>query len=226
MFAKFLFPLLLLSSFCLDASLNLPTNVRTKKSLLVTGCGRSGTGFTAEFLKLSGYDVGHEHMGKKGTVSWLTAARVDEAPWGPLWNDYEFRRVFHQVRNPIKVIQSVYNVPPRAGWDWIASILTQIKPEDSRLTMCVKYWIYWNRMVEIKADFTYRVEDMEELLPLFAKKLHWNFSLDTFRSVPKNTNTKGPPTKPITWAYLREHIDPELYLILEEQAIRYGYVPE
>src|SRR5580692_5990288 len=54
--------------------------------LLVTGCGRSGTGYMVTFLKASGLDLKHEYMGNDGSVSWLMAAEIEWAPWGPLSN--------------------------------------------------------------------------------------------------------------------------------------------
>lgn len=196
---------------------------KTTKALLVTGCGRSGTGFMASFLNTAGYPVGHERMGQKGTVSWLTGAKVPVAPWGPKWINFNFKHVFHQVRNPIKVIQSMYNVPPRAGWDWIGYVLPQIDPDDDTLTKSVKYWIYWNEMVEAEADWTYRIEDLEKLLPELSERLGFHFSNKIFKSIPKDTNTKGPPKVILSWEYLRDNIDPELYLALEGMANHYGY---
>lgn len=38
--------------------------------LLITGCGRSGTHFTARLLQEIGLDVGHETLGKDGVASW------------------------------------------------------------------------------------------------------------------------------------------------------------
>ena len=100
---KFLLSVFLFLTVFLDAAIE-------NKKVLVTGCGRSGTGYMCTFLKASGLDVHHEYMGADGSVSWLMGATVDKAPWGPLAKGFHFEHVFHQVRNPLKVIQSLLGV--------------------------------------------------------------------------------------------------------------------
>ena len=43
---------------------------RPQLKVLVIGCGRSGTLYTATVLQLLGIDVGHELPGRNGMVSW------------------------------------------------------------------------------------------------------------------------------------------------------------
>lgn len=201
----------------------LKESTRQRKLLLITGCGRSGTGFMSDFLRASGVDAQHEEMGKEGSVSWLMGSDIGWAPWGPLYRDYRFKHIFHQVRDPVKVIQSMYNLPPRAKWDWVAESLPQMNSTDSSLTKCVKYWIFWNKMVEAKAEWTYRIEDFDKVYKKMGKKLGLFFDKKVLASIPKDTNTKGPPSRPITWDILREEIEPELFGLLQAEAKRYGY---
>ncbi len=53
-----------------------------ERFLLVTGCARSGTRYTAFILRDCGLDVGHEWVFPDGLTSWLMAADCDECPWG------------------------------------------------------------------------------------------------------------------------------------------------
>jgi len=75
---------------------------------IITGTGRSGTGFTYKTLELNGFKSGHEAVftHTKDTlknikdydcdVSWLAA---------PFLANYDIPK-FHVVRNPVKVIES------------------------------------------------------------------------------------------------------------------------
>jgi hypothetical protein len=199
------------------------TDQKIPRLVLVTGCGRSGTGYMTEFLRAQGLDVGHEHMGKKGSVSWLMAAEVDHAPWGPLFKDYAFKHIFHQVRDPIKMIQSFYNEPPRATWEWIAQVIPEISLSDSDLTKCAKYWYYWNLMAEDKAEWTYRIEDIQFVCEEMGDRLGLEFYTSIVDKISKTTNTKGPPHRVITWSILEEEVDADLYEMVRSLAERYGY---
>lgn len=224
MFKKILF-LILVLHFVSNTSFAqgvLPSQ-KQKKLVLVTGCGRSGTGYMCKFLKASGLNVHHEYMGNDGSVSWLMGADVNWAPWGPLSKDYEFQHIFHQVRNPIKVIQSFYNVPMLATWEWVCSILPQIKESDPLLTKCAKYWVYWNLMVEARAEWTYRIEDFDKCYKEMGQRLKIEFDENVLKSISKKSNTKGPPTRVITWEILKKELDYDTYNKVVKLAKRYGY---
>ncbi len=81
------------------------------KRLLVVGCARSGTGYTAGLLKSLGLDIGHERVfGPKDgfepgpyavaghDVSWLAAPHLSrlDAQWV----------ILHQIRHPVLVARS------------------------------------------------------------------------------------------------------------------------
>lgn len=206
-----------------EVGFKLKHDSRERKLLLVTGCGRSGTGFMAEFLNRSGVHVGHETMDRDGSVSWLLAADIGWAPWGPLFRNYRFKHIFHQVRNPLKVIQSFYNVPPRAGWDWIEAVIPEIDSQDTNLTKCAKYWIYWNRLSKSISQWTFRIEDFDREYKKMGKKIGMYFDYKVLASIPKDTNTKGPPTRVITWEVLQNELSTELYQLLRSESALYGY---
>lgn len=195
-----------------------------KRFLLITGCGRSGTAFMQEYLSRCGVGVTHEKtMGDHGCVSWLMAADCDWAPWGPLYRRYTFEHVFHQVRNPIKVIQSFYNFPPLATWKWIASVVPEIKLTDSPLTKASKYWYYWNIMAESKAEWTYRIEDFGTAYQEMSERLGVPLSESVLKNMPRDVNTRGKAERVITWKILRDELDPDLYEKVCELAVHYGY---
>lgn len=88
--------------------------MKTKKKLLVTGCGRSGTLYITSCLQKLGLDVRHEEpvppngvMGKDGMVSWFMTVDDSNPALGPGRKYYEFEYVLQLVRHPLKVIASV-----------------------------------------------------------------------------------------------------------------------
>lgn len=197
---------------------------KQEKFLLVTGCGRSGTTYMTEFLQKSGLRVFHERMGEDGCVSWMTGADADWAPVGPLAKNFEFKHIFHQVRHPLKVIQSYYNSKPGVTWEWICSVIPEITMEDSVITRCAKYWYYWNLMVEEKAEWTYCIENFDKQYQEMGERLGLEFDEEILKSIPTTVNTRQQEDHvQITWKFLKENIDRKLYNKIRRLATRYGY---
>jgi hypothetical protein len=202
-----------------------PIIFTSHRQILVIGCARSGSQYMTQLLKAQGLDVGHEQMGSAGCVSWLMTADTDTAPWGPLSRDYTFDHIFHQVRDPVKVIQSLYNNPPKATWEWISSIIPEIQMDDDNLTKCAKYWYYWNLKAEAKAEWTYCIENIDMLYQVFGKCLGLYFDPTVLQRIPKNMNSRGTPETPITWTELKQGLRRDLYKKVSSLAIEYGYTP-
>lgn len=90
------------------------------RRFLVTGCGRSGTGFIAGFLTASGVPCGHEEIftptgmrdwnDKPGESSWFAAAMLYRLP-----RNFP---VIHVVRHPRDVAASWYRLGLFAPWSW------------------------------------------------------------------------------------------------------------
>ncbi len=195
-----------------------------RRLVLVTGCARSGTTFMSEFLCKNGLDVPHENIGKDGSVSWPMAVDDIVSPWGPCTKDYEFDHVFLQLRNPLKVISSVYVSEPPQSWAYICQHIKEIKKRDSHLTRCVKYWIYWNLKAEEKADFIYQIEKLEGVVGKMSAILQRPLDKKLVSTISKNTNTRYfPDKKEFTWKELKQQLDPDLYKLLKEVAWHYGY---
>lgn len=192
--------------------------------LLVTGCGRSGTNYTAEVLGHSGYDIHHERPGADGCVSWPMAVN-SYSPWGPLSND-TFQHIFHQVRNPLNVINSwVVNLDDltRDEWKFIRKHIPEIKESDSIFVSAVKYWIYWNLIAETKAEWRYKIEEFDEILPEFMERSGIIIDMDQLQYIARNYNTWKEITIKLTWEKLKRELPEELYFQLESLASKYGY---
>lgn len=202
-----------------------PLEAVIERELLITGCARSGTTYISNLLKASGLDVPHEYdaSGTYGICSWLLTPDAQSAPWGPLRSDYHFQHIFHQVRHPLKVISSVYTTEPELSWIFIIENVPQIKWEDSHTVKTAKYWYYWNRMAEELAEWTYKIEEIEQLWTEFGDRLGVVLDPQIIQSIPTNTNTRGAHTREFTWDTLREELDPQLYADIVSLAIRYGY---
>ncbi len=193
--------------------------------LLITGCSRSGTMYISKILNECGLNIGHEWTEKDGLSSWLFAVNTDAAPWGPQPNQIHFQHIFHQVRDPLKVISSVFTHEPLESWQYIIAHIPEISWEDSRLTKASKFWYYWNLKAEQKAEWTYRVEAIKEILPEFSQRLGIPLDPSALDRVPTNSNTRGSYyfAEEFKWSDLEAELSPELYANIRQLANRYGY---
>jgi hypothetical protein len=153
------------------------------KSLLVIGCGRSGTRYTAKALRSVGLNIGHEKLGKHGMVDWHAIA----VPSSMDGHDI----ILHQVREPLAVIASFHTVM-RSSWRFIEDHDHRISMSDPLLLRCMKYWLYWNQRCEKAASRTYRVEDIDKELPIILSEMESNKKIDwdKIRKIPTNDHTR------------------------------------
>lgn len=152
------------------------------KRLLVIGCGRSGTRYTAKVLRRLDLDIGHEKDGDDGQVSWRAV---------PAWSRSEYPVVIHQVREPLSVISSFHTVMS-SSWKFICENEPRIEMKEPLLVRCMKYWLYWNQKCS-GADFRFRVEDMNTELPSILDSIGMNYTkgqLMEALEVPKNDHTR------------------------------------
>lgn len=138
-------------------------------TVLVTGCGRSGTQYTAALLNRLGLAVGHESLGPDGVASWCMAVDSSDAPWGSGRHGLSFAHVFHQVRHPLDVIPSLTTFAP-ASWEFIARFIP-IDPEEPILRRAAKYWLFWNERAEKLAEWRYPIEEISEQFDAFCTRL-------------------------------------------------------
>lgn len=190
--------------------------------LLIVGCGRSGTRYTAKVLRRAGLHIGHEERGHDGMVSWKSVAEPEEQKVHDV--------IWHQVREPLGVISSFYTVAPRS-WRRICAAESRILEDDDLLLRCMKYWLYWNQRCEDVASVTYRVENMAAILPKLLGRVGVDNSKNTIQRamrVPKDDHTRKQGHKvsdsypQITWSDL-DAIDHSLADDIREQAKKYGY---
>src|SRR6188472_3358246 len=116
--------------------------------LLITGCGRSGTHFTARLLQEMGLDVGHETVGKDGAASWKhivsgTFVYVGKNRTQEI-RDENFTPILHQVRHPLKVIASMQTFSP-STWGFMAQFIS-LDLKTPVIARAMQGWVEWNRL--------------------------------------------------------------------------------
>ncbi len=194
-----------------------------EKFLLVTGCARSGTRYTALLFSECGLDIQHEKMGRDGISCWTMAVKYQRSPWGPPVNCYKFKHIFHQVRDPLLTIASVY-VCETNSWNFICQHIPEIDRKDSLLVKSAKYWYYWNLKTEEIAEITYRVEDIDQVLPELGMLLDFSFDSSFLQEIPKNINHRNGALH-LTWDDLKHELPSDLYEKIISLSKHYGYIP-
>lgn len=218
---KVIFVLFFLVLTSLGASFASRKNHRT---LLIVGCARSGTTYISKILKKCGLRIGHEKMSKDGiSTCEICVDGFWHGRWGICPEDYRFDHIFHQVRNPLHVISSTYVTENLDSWYFIMNYIPEILMQDSHLVKCAKYWYYWNLKAEKMAEWTYRIEDLDEKWEEFQKRLGRKLSRSVLEEIPKNMNGRKTLTHEFTWEDLQKELDPQLYQNIRDLAKRYGY---
>jgi len=216
-----------------------------RKKLLITGCGRSGTLYTAEVWRSLGLDIRHERpipphgsMGRDGAASWFMAVDDTNPPFGPGTRGYQFECVLHVVRHPLKVIASVaqfilqHGVPSPEYIEQHApeTRLTfeerTLEPKQQLILRAARYWYHWNRLAEGKADQTLQVEQLVPALPGLCEQLGVEYRPGLADKIPRTTNARwqyvGEEPWTVEWVEL-EALDPALCNEIRGLATSYGY---
>lgn len=245
------------------------TKFDRKFPILFTGVGRSGTDFIHSELQAMGLRVSHDSnigYGRiDGSVAWPEAfnakpfythsARTKKAKtrrckhewwnFGTRW--YGYYHVFHQVRHPLKTIQSRFNMGDIESFEMssLCNTATRTKRSlslmDRRLDKTMQHWTLWNSFVEQHAEFRFRIEQLNSpekhdilatllrLSGLSKLKLKGvNFtaveaSIDKVKvSTRKNSKHTKKSEERLSWKKLAD-INPEFTAMTQIQAMRYGY---
>lgn len=177
--------------------------------LLVTGCPRSGTQYTAECLRHAGLRVKHEVLDADGTVDWRLAPEA--ANW-PV--------VVHQVRHPLKTIASFTTMMP-TSWRRLATG-AGVRLTGDKLRDGMRIWVGWNRLLE--GHWRVRVEDItpEKAWPDLCERA----GLPRHTTQPAvSTRRNARPHDDVSWDDLYA-ADPVAARAVREMATRYNYAAE
>lgn len=207
----------------------------------ILACARSGTLYTSEALQSIGLDVQHEYCGKDGTVSCYA---FGPPPYPRLHKNPAMQHIphrfenlatinwectLHQVREPLKVVESVYFVLTDPAWKWYAE---KIKlPHHCNITYrAMLYWLRWNELCEKQSKFTYRVENIQEEWRNILYAIGQPVGIAFPNSISKTKNKKQRYSIPFKnrnykitdWQQLAD-IDPILTKVIIQKAEYYGY---
>jgi len=217
-----------------------------KRRFLITGCGRSGTGYTASLLNRLGVECGHEVLYEverlaadrapgwpadcPGESSWLAVPFLETLPAGTV--------VLHQVRHPLAVVRSFVRqnfFGRKHAWRSFAVRHCPALGGDDALENTFRYWAHWNRRVERAGELAgleylrYRLEDVDrELVARLLERVGHPRSPDeiaaALEETSSTTNTAGDRTgDSLSWDALT---DPSLAREVLALAARYGYDAE
>lgn len=150
-----------------------------KRQLLIIGTGRSGTLYTSRVFRAAGLDLQHERMGVFGCVSMYfvpfvtDCSIVNDGQKQPIHDgehrtDYEFAHIWHQVRDPLKTIDSLAKSFTRKVRVWTARQLhvsmpglsSELRcPFEDKLVWALRYWVDANLLCEMQTAWRFRVEE-------------------------------------------------------------------
>eukprot|EP00035_Acanthoeca_spectabilis_P032088 m.17128 g.17128 ORF g.17128 m.17128 type:complete len:659 (+) comp5142_c0_seq1:186-2162(+) len=130
-----------------------------------------------------------------------------------------YRRIFHLVRDPLEAIVAVTTYSER---EWV--IVHRLIGFDAAyypdpLLRALHFWVIWNQLIEMTADWRFRVEDVAFVDLCARAGLHCDSNLVAGERV--FARTKDAPS--LTWAKLSA-LDPNITSIAQQQARSYGYM--
>lgn len=159
------------------------------KKILITGCARSGTKYSSVLLRKIGIEVFHEiKMGNDGISSWLFGVKNKQTPWGPPTNAFEFENIVHLTRNPLCAIPSITTLN-KESWEYIANN-TPISNSEPIILRAAKYWLYWNEIIEQKANLRIKIENMPQDVKVISEKINKSVDLSKIDQVPVDLSTR------------------------------------
>lgn len=216
------------------------------KPFLITGCGRSGTTFVYRLLNTLGLRVSHEEYFRStipfclmerhaaAFADWCHATGVDGEVSGlaPPFLPVPETTIIHQLRNPVAVIASLMGLgnltPDCFGSPNIKlnfRYLAEMHPDDDPLTLSMKYWLGWNRLVEPHAALRYRVESLPlgDVFAVIDRPAPEMKAITLARAQYGRHWHTGRRDQGIFWATLPAG---ELKEQIHEKALEYGYTDD
>ncbi len=184
--------------------------------VLITGHGRSGTGYTAKLLQSHGIDVGHEVHGTEGIVSWPHITQGHLSWIGDVVLE-QYDQIVHQVRHPLQVISSAQTMKDEA-FEYMFSAIGHPGGERG-LRWYMWSWLYWNEFVEQFADWRFQVEEVDSVLPDLLQSFEKKERAGKTAPAP-NENSREHGL--YTWGDLKAE-DEALFRLILAKAEEYGY---
>ena len=122
--------------------------------LIIIGCGRAGTMFTARMLQDSGLPhFKHEKLGDDGGVGWTLTLPGYRHRWRAC------DTILHQVREPWACVSSM-TTHARGLYVKTQKIVGRYTDLDNVALCAAEWWLRHNAMCAGLAEWTYRIEDV------------------------------------------------------------------
>ena len=174
------------------------------RRLLVIGAPHSGTRYMARVLRAAGVQVGHERVGREGSVS---SYFVADDYWyggkehmGGRLRDFAFDHVWHQVRHPLAAISSIANLCPVSWWHWQEKH-TGVSYDLPPIERGTAAWLAFNELAERqKPELSFTIEHMEHSWPILATRL--GIEGTPLPDVPYADTRSTHPKLKVTWEAL------------------------
>jgi hypothetical protein len=105
-------------------------------------------------------------MGTQGIVAWQFAIKevLEQQANG---RGVAFTHVFHQVRDPIKVISSNH-INNEHAWAHILKYCPECQ-DDNLTIQCAKFWVAWNKRAEEISNYRYKIEEFSDYFTEFCQ---------------------------------------------------------
>lgn len=180
----------------------LSTPVRREPGILVTGSGRSGTGYLAEILNRCGLRAGHEAWWGLNTDGPEHGLDVDVS-WLGCFDIGYTGRVFAQVRHPVDCIPSIY--ASEHSFPWLLVRAQNVHLTGDWAVDACRIWLDYTRHAVERAEAWWMVEDINP--DLLAER----FDLDAetvaavLAEMPTDVNAR--PRADFTWPQHEVSID-------------------
>lgn len=181
----------------------------TGKGIFIAACTRSATMYITRLLEKLGYDIGHEHSRKDGSVGYHLALFKPE-------------NCLHQVRHPLLQIASQLD---NQSWGFIDQIFELY---GHGLLGCMQYWLFSNEMIEEFAVWRYQIEQLPDIWEEFLKHIDHPYEpMPKMKKVNTREMSLACTRKEfttLTWDDLyscNEKLAEKIYV----KAINYGYRP-
>lgn len=190
---------------------------KTGLNFVVVGTGRSATAYISRIFNGLGVRCGHEsvftrhglmkNQGYMGDSSWKASPHLGEFHGA----------VFHQIRHPLSVFNSMMGSPP-------ADRRPYIDTDCSEEVAAMRIYLGWNRMCERGSPYIrYQVEELTpellcSLCDLIGEPAQRSLAEKVLNEIPKNVNSK--PRANYSWAELPDCVEKEKLFLIGQ---RYGY---
>ena len=190
-------------------------------NILITANPRSGTHHIARVINAMGHSCTFEKRNLNGfTSSWKHIVSGEfEKPCPETKIECKFDKIIHQVRHPLKVIASSMSLWTMS-MNYISSFMDLPDPivnRDNTLLNCMISWIEWNKIIEKKADWRYRIEDIYNIQEEWCEELEIPFQI-----IPQLRHSNTREHKELTWDDLY-NTNKNWAKLVKDMAKRYGY---